>query len=408
MGNETPGGVIWRGQVVTADRLIDVGAVVTEGDRIAWVGQADQIPDAMQGYEIAGLARGLTILPGLVDVHCHGGGGTSFPDAETLDDVEAAANEHLKHGTTTLIASLVTAPLDVLVKRAALLVEAVEQGLVAGIHYEGPFLAAERCGAQDPKYLVPATPDAVNRLVSAAKGAAVSMTIAPEACISDEGKAALKALVAGRVLPSWGHTDCSINQAKSAVVQGVQDLKSAGEIVRGGRATVTHLFNGMRPLHHRDPGPIPAFVSAAKDGEVILEMINDGTHLNPTLVAEILNTVGRDNAVFVTDAMAATGMGDGTYTLGSQRVRVENGIARLADGDAIAGGTAHLVDCVRIAATKGETSLVDAVYLASAQGASVLGLKDRGRLEPGLRADMLITDANLFPVKVVRAGEVVS
>ena len=234
------------------------------------------------------------------------------------------------------------------------------------------------------------------------------MTIAPEACISDEGKAALKALVAGRVLPSWGHTDCSIDQAKSAVVQGVQDLKSAGEIVRGGRATVTHLFNGMRPLHHRDPGPIPAFVSAAKDGEVILEMINDGTHLNPTLVAEILNTVGRDNAVFVTDAMAATGMGDGTYTLGSQRVRVENGRARLADGDAIAGGTAHLVDCVRIAATEGETSLVDAVYLASAQGASVLGLKDRGRLEPGLRADMLITDANLFPVKVVRAGEVVS
>ena len=401
-------GSTWIGQVVTPDELITEGAVVTVDGKIAWVGQASQIPAEFDAAPIVELQSNSMIIPGLVDVHCHGGGGASFPDAESLEQVEVAATEHLKHGTTTLIASLVTAPLDVLETRATLLAEATRRGLIQGIHYEGPFLSEARCGAQDPRYLIPATPEVTKRLVNAAEGMAVTMTIAPETCLDDQGKESVRILAEGDILPSWGHTDCSVDQAKSAIQTGIDALKATEGIVRGGRATATHLFNGMRPLHHRDPGPVPAFLSAAKSGEIVVEMINDGIHLEPALVAEVLNLVGRDNAVFVTDAMAAAGMADGSYVLGPQEVRVEGGVARLAHGNAIAGGTSHLLDGVRTAVVKGEVDLVDAVYLASAQGAKILGLKDRGRLEQGMRADLVVTDDNLFPVTVVREGKEVA
>lgn len=405
---EASQGTTWIGQVVTPDEFITEGAVVTIGDKIAWVGQASQIPPQYEGVPVATLQSNSMILPGLVDVHCHGGGGESFPDSVSLDQVKVAAEEHLKHGTTTLIASLVTAPVDVLEQRATLLAQASQQGIIQGIHYEGPFLSEARCGAQDPRYLIPATPDVAKRLVKAAQGEAVTMTIAPEMCLDEAGKESVRVLVDGGILPSWGHTDCAVEQANQAIQEGVTALGSAKTPVRGGRATATHLFNGMRPLHHRDPGPVPAFLSAAKAGEIVVEMINDGVHLDPALVAEVLNLVGRENAVFVTDAMAAAGMADGSYVLGPQEVRVEGGVARLAKGDAIAGGTSHLLDCVRTAVVKGEIDLVDAVYLASAQGAKILGLADRGRLEPGMRADLVITDDNLFPVTVVRQGREVA
>ncbi len=401
----------WLGRVVTAEEVIDSASVVAHGDQIVWVGRAKDLPEKY-AHAVEQVPSGPvepTIIPGLVDVHCHGGGGVSFPDSLTLDDVRTAAGEHLKHGTTTIIASLVTAPVEILETRARLLAVASQEGIIAGIHYEGPFLSEIRCGAQDPRYLIRATPDTARRLVDAAGGMAVSMTIAPEMSEDAEGRESLKILVAGGILPSWGHTDCGIEQANDAVDTGVGDLQAAavksGSPVRGGRATATHLFNGMRPLHHRNPGPIPALLAAAQNGRVVVEMINDGIHLDSALVASVIDLVGRDNAVFVTDAMAATGMPDGSYALGSQAVHVKGGVARLADSDAIAGGTAHLLDCVRTAVKCSGIDLVDAVYLASAQGAAVLGLDDRGSLAVGLRADLVVADDDLRVMSVVRCGK---
>ncbi len=399
----------WSGVVVLPSEEIAEGTVITEGDRIIWVGASTEIPVELSDTPSEDLPDGAVIIPGLIDVHCHGGGGASFPDSTSLQDVKTAASEHLKNGTTTLVASLVTAPVDILEQRATLLAKAVGEGIIEGIHFEGPFLSEARCGAQDPRYLIPATPDVARRLVAAASGKAVSMTIAPERATGSEGREALEVLVGGDVLPSWGHTDSGIETAEAAVEAGLDLISDKASPTRGGRATVTHLFNGMRPLHHRDPGPISVFLAAAERGDVVVEMINDGTHLDPQLVRQVLDIVGRDNAVFVTDAMAAAGMPDGDYVLGPQAVRVEGGVARLAEGGAIAGGTARLVDCVRTAVLKSGISLVDAVYLGTVQGAKILGLTDRGELAPGKRADLVVLDpGDLGVLRVVRGGELVA
>ena len=121
----------------------------------------------------------------------------------------------------------------------------------------------------------------------------------------------------------------------------------AGKPVRSLRSTATHLFNGMRPMHHRTPGPVPEFLAAAQRGECVLEMIGDGVHLNPAIVLDMFETLGRDNVVLITDAMAAAGMADGDYVLGSQPVTVTDGVARLTESDAIAGRTAHLIEIGR-------------------------------------------------------------
>ena len=220
------------GSVVLPDKTITNGAVVIEGELIAWVGSQADLPDRYA--DASRLDADGYILPGLIDVHCHGGGGASFPDSLTMADVEQAANEHLKYGTTTLVASLVTAAIPVLEERAGLLADAVEAGIIAGIHYEGPFLSEARCGAQNPAFLVPATPTDATKLVEAGRGYAVSITLAPERCLDEDGREAVRLLVEGGILPSWGHSDCTVSQANEAVEMGV-DLLAENKI-RGGKA----------------------------------------------------------------------------------------------------------------------------------------------------------------------------
>src|SRR5690606_4203017 len=173
---------------------------------------------------------------------------------------------------------------------------------------------------------------------------------------------------------------------------------------RSERAGVTHLFNGMKPWHHRDPGSVGEFLAAAARREVVVELIGDGTHLAPEVVREVYDLLGRRGAVLVTDAMAATGMADGDYRLGTQDVTVADGVARLAAGGSIAGGTAHLLDVVRTC-VHGGIPLVDAVYMAATNPAAVLGNPVVGALEVGYWADLLITDADLHPVRVIRHGK---
>ena len=392
------------GEVILADEVLSEGVVVTDGDTITWVGPLAELPDELAEVEQIEFDADSYIMPGLVDVHCHGGGGASFPDANTLDDVRAAAGEHLKFGTTTMIASLVTAAIPVLEEKGALLADAVDEGIIAGFHYEGPFISKEKCGAQNPKYIVPATPNDAKKLVEAGRGKAVTITIAPEQCLGDEGREALEILIDGDILPSWGHTNATTQQTVDAIDMGIDLLQEAPEKVRGGRGTVTHLFNGMPPMHHRAPGPIPAFMRAAAKGELFAELINDGIHVDPLMVGQVVAGVGRENCVFVTDSMAAAGMPDGEYVLGPQEVRVKRGVARLLHGDALAGGTSHLLDQVRIGYQVAGLPLVDSVYLATRAGADVLGDEEIGRLESGSKADLLITTKGFDVLAVIRGG----
>lgn len=398
-----------RGRVVTPDAIIDDGLVVVADRHIAWVGQASAATgagfgEALQGAEAA--PEGGYLLPGLVDVHCHGGGGESFPNATTPVQAMVSVLEHRRHGTTSLVASCVTASADVLRERTKVLAELCEAGELAGIHFEGPFVSVERCGAQDPTYIVDPDAALTRELIELGRGHVVTMTIAPEkpGITGDDGVNA--ALIEGGALPSFGHTDSGATPVRAALADAAARIAArleAGEPVRSPRSTATHLFNGMRPMHHRAPGPVPEFLAAAQRGECVLEMIGDGVHLDPAIVLDMFETLGRDSVVLITDAMAAAGMPDGDYVLGPQAVTVSGGVARLTGKDAIAGGTAHLLDVVRTT-WKGGVDLVDAVYAASVQGARILGDASIGALRPGLWADVLVTGAELTPVRVLRRG----
>lgn len=387
-----------RGDLVTPEGVVPDGVVLAQDGVITWVGPTREAPRAGLEELLDAPAPDRLVLPGLVDLHDHGGGGASFPDATTLEDVRTAVDEHRAHGTRHLVASLVTASPQTLRERVALLADAADEGLIAGIHLEGPFLSVARCGAQDPDLIIDGDAALTRELLELGRGHVVTMTVAPETpgLLDEDG--VLAALVEGGALPSWGHTDADTTTTRTAIEAGVAALRRHGERARSVRATVTHLFNGMPPAHHRDPGPVPAALAAAANGQVVVELVADGTHLAPELVREVFALVGAGNIALITDAMAAAGMPDGVYQLGSQRVSVADGVARLADGGSIAGGTAHLLDVVRTTVAGG-VPLHEAVLSASLVPAEVIGHSELGRafgaLRPGYQADLLITDRDL-------------
>ncbi|MCB7138049.1 N-acetylglucosamine-6-phosphate deacetylase [Cellulosimicrobium marinum] len=412
-GGAAPSATVLTGRVVTPTGVVEDGAVVVAGERIAWVGPRAEL--AAAGFDDPGTTDGSTILPGLVDVHDHGGGGASFPDATSADDARVAAREHLRHGTTSLVASLVTAPRDVLLARVATLADLADAGELAGIHLEGPFLSEVRCGAQNPHDMLDGDPALVREIAAAARGHLRTMTVAPEVPGVVGPGGVIETLVEVGALPSIGHTDASTEQTEEAIAAGVAALAAAGR--DSVRLTATHLFNGMRPLHHREPGPIAACLAAAARGEMVVELVADGTHLAHGTTRSVVELVGAhvtdgavagpDAVALVTDAMAAAGMPDGRYDLGPMSVTVADGVARLAEGGSIAGGTYHLLDVVRETVAAG-VALVNAVRAASWTPAGVLGRDDVGGLVPGRRADVVVTDADLRVRRVLRGGTLVS
>ncbi|MFC4127119.1 N-acetylglucosamine-6-phosphate deacetylase [Nocardia rhizosphaerae] len=400
---------------VVRGRLVGVeGGEIADGvvefvdGRISRVGAAAVYPEV----ERLPARSDELILPGLIDLHCHGGGGFGFPNADAAG-ARVAAGEHRRHGSTGLLGSLVSARPEVLVRQAEVLAGLVEAGELLGVHLEGPFLNAIRCGAQDPAAIIPGDPALFDRVCAAARGAVRSMTLAPETAHFGELLAAMRR---HDVLPSLGHTDASAETTAARITDAL-----------GKPITATHLFNGMPELHHRSPGPVAACLAAAGRGDMVVELIADGVHVAPATVAMVFDTVGPDQVALVSDAMAAAGLGDGDYQLGALDVRVRDGVARLARGGpvpgantaesstpaapvggaelgAIAGGTARLLDVLRWTVSKAGVPLPDAVAAATRTPARMLGLADRGTLAVGARADLLITDKSLQPRRVFVAG----
>ncbi|MCT1909345.1 N-acetylglucosamine-6-phosphate deacetylase [Brachybacterium paraconglomeratum] len=389
-----------RGTAVLEQGLVPDALVLCAGERILWAGPAAHAPAELLPEDSRVLEHDGLILPGLVDLHCHGGGGASFPDSEGAEEMLAAVLEHRRHGTTSLVASLVTADAATLREKVAQLAGLHRDGEIAAIHLEGPFLSEARRGAQNPAHLTDGDPALVRELAEIAGGALATMTVAPEAAGADE---VIDALAGSGAVPSLGHTDGGSAEMTRAVDRSIAALRR-----RRGRSplpTATHLFNGMRPIHHRDPGPALAALDAASRGEMVVEVIADGVHLDARTVAHIFSIAAEDSVVLVTDAMAAAGMADGRYRLGALDVTVEEGVATLTEGGAIAGGTAHLVDVLRLAVLEAGVELVAAVRAASTVPARVLGLEDEiGSLAAGRRADVLMVDRALRPVTVLRGG----
>jgi N-acetylglucosamine-6-phosphate deacetylase len=387
-----------RGTAVLPQGTVPDAVVLIAGSEILWAGPQVAAPrfEAAEQIEHDGL-----ILPGLVDVHCHGGGGVSFPDCESAQDALTAVREHRSHGTTGLVASLVTASPQTLEERVDMLTTLVDDGEIEAIHLEGPFISPARKGAQNPAHITEGDAALTTRLCERAHGAVATMTVAPE---TEGFDAVVDALAAEGAVPSLGHTDAD----SPTMSHGIQRARAA-LAHRGGRSvlpTATHLFNGMRPIHHRDPGPALAALDAAARGEILVELIADGVHVAAETVDHVFAIAAEDHVVLITDAMAAAGMPDGRYSLGALDVTVEKGVARLTDGGSIAGGTAHLLDVVRFAVLEAGVDLTRAVRAASLVPARVLGREQEiGALRTGLRADVLLVDDALQPVRVLRAGQ---
>lgn len=389
-----------RGSAVLDQGVVPDALLLITAGTIIWAGPATHAPAhrAEQSRTHEGL-----ILPGLVDLHCHGGGGASFPDSPTAQEMLTAIREHRLHGTTSIVASLVTADAATLRAQVGELASLWDQGEIAAIHLEGPFLSVERCGAQNPEHITAGDPELVRELAQIAGGALATMTVAPE---TEDAEAVIRALAEVGAVPSLGHTDSSSREMTEAIALATSQLRS--EHGRSPRPTATHLFNGMRPIHHRDPGPALAALDATATGDLVVELIADGVHLDARTVAHVFAVAADDAVVLVTDAMGAAGMRDGQYRLGALDVTVSGGVATLTGGESIAGGTAHLLDVVRHAVLEAGVDLVRAVRAASVVPAAVLGLQDTiGSLAPGRRADAVLVDPGLHVVDVLRAGRVV-
>ncbi|WP_245617172.1 N-acetylglucosamine-6-phosphate deacetylase [Knoellia subterranea] len=279
----------------------------------------------------------------LVDLHCHGALGHEF--GSDGEGSRAAAAHHRAAGVGSLVGSLVSGTPDALVSQVATLAPLVASGELAGIHLEGPFLSQERRGAHDPSVLTDPDLALIETLVetcteAGVPNALVQWTFAPERAGSE---ALVEALARHGILPAVGHTDASADVV-TATLASIADAC-------GRPPLVTHLFNGMPAFHHRAGGPAAAALAAAGRGDCIVELIADGVHLGPEVVRMVFETVGAERIALVSDAMAATGLGDGAYTIGTLDVEVASGVARLADGGSgrgsIAGSTSTLGDCVR-------------------------------------------------------------
>ncbi|KAA9145834.1 N-acetylglucosamine-6-phosphate deacetylase [Microbacterium lushaniae] len=351
------------------------GRVAERGTGRSWQDAgADTVVDAA---ELAG--PGAILSPGFVDIHGHGGGGFAFDDGP--DAIRAARATHRRHGTTSAVVSLVTAPLDDLVRRTRMIAELARTDAdILGSHLEGPFLDPAHRGAHDPAAL--ASPVAVEALLTAGAGTVRQVTIAPELPGAFE---AIRDLTAAGAVAAVGHTGADAALTAAAFDAGARIL--------------THVFNAMPGLHHRAPGPAGA---ALTDDRVTIELIADGVHVHPELV-RIAFAAAPGRIALVSDAMAATGVGDGRYTLGRLTVDVTGGVARLADGGAIAGSTLTQDHAVRVAVAAG-VPLPEALRAVTATPARAIGAGDEvGHLRPGGRADAVLLDAGLN-VRAVWAG----
>ncbi|HEX2416831.1 MAG TPA: N-acetylglucosamine-6-phosphate deacetylase [Micromonosporaceae bacterium] len=362
-------------RIVTPEGVV-AGSVTVAGDQIVGITPG---PSTSGGEDLAGG----WLIPGFVDIHVHGGGGASYTTGDP-GQARAAADFHLRHGTTTTLASLVTSPLDLMHHATVQLAPLVAEGVIAGIHYEGPYLSKVRCGAQNPDHLRVPDIAELSALLATAPGAVRMVTIAPEL---PGAVAAIEWLVARGVTVAIGHTDATYQQTLAGVTAGA----SVG----------THVFNGMRPPHHREPGPVYALLGSPG---VVCELIADGVHLHDGTLRFAAGVTGPDRAALITDAMAAAGMADGQYELGGQPVAVSNGVARLADSGAIAGSTLTMDRALRRTVAAG-VSIVDAVTMTATTPSRLLGLRDRGVIAPGNRADLVILDADLRVRMVMRDGQ---
>lgn len=383
---------VWNATRIDARGVVPHSWIVCADGEIMATGTRDEdLRAAVRAYHVSREnivdAREQLLVPGYVDIHAHGAWGASFDDGP--EGIATARAGHMWHGTTRQVASLITNPLDVMCTNLEYVAQvASERPDILGAHLEGPFIAKSRKGAHDPQCLQSPTMLVVEELLTAAQGWLRQITIAPEL---PHALATIEAFAWHGVVSAVGHTS-----ANYAIAQRAFDA---------GATLMTHVFNAMNGIEHREPGPIPA---AVEDPRVGLELINDGFHIaNP--VVRLLYGMAPERTIFVTDAMAATDCPDGDYTLGSLDVHVQDGHARLVSNGAIAGSTLLLETAVQRAVLELGIKPEQAVASATLVPAQQFGLDQvnnvtgapLGLIAPRYAADILLLDATTWSVQAV-------
>jgi N-acetylglucosamine-6-phosphate deacetylase len=350
-----------------AEGQVDDFWMLVDGETIVATGSDRVLPDASERIDV----DGHWLVPGFIDLHCHGGGGYSFDNGG--EAIRLALQTHRAHGTTRSVLSLVANPIAQLRENLSEIADlAATDPLILGSHLEGPFLAPERRGAHNPDFLREPQPYELEELIKAGRGTLRQITIAPELPGALE---AIDVLVELGITVAIGHTEASFELAQEAFDRGARML--------------THAFNAMPGIHHRNPGPV---VAAFEDKRVTVELILDGLHVHPEVAAMAFNSApGR--IALVTDAMAAAGSSDGDYRLGSLNVTVVDGLAVLSGTTTIAGSTLTQDVALRLAIERAKVTPAAAIEALTSTPARALGIDDRfGLLKVGYAADAVLLD----------------
>ncbi|WP_055105912.1 N-acetylglucosamine-6-phosphate deacetylase [Paenibacillus ihumii] len=359
--------------------IVENGAVLIDKGRIIAVDCEPSHAGKLKMID----GQGKLLIPGMIDVHIHGANGYDMMDG-TVKSIQEVSKACAATGCTSFLATSVSSSLEDLLAmvRQVKQVAGHEEGAqIAGIHIEGPYLNIKRKGMQNEAYLRHPDFTEMEQLIEQAGSLLKMVTIAPEL---PGGMEMVSYLHRQGIIAAIAHSDATYEEAKQAF--------------RLGASHITHCFNGMRPIHHRDPGLITA---ALEEEKVSLQAIVDNVHLHPAMVRLMHRIKGPGGMVLITDALQAMGLGDGQYEFGGHRVTVVNGIAQLSDGT-LASSTVTMNEALRNTAELG-IPLHEAIVMASTTPADVLGLSNKGRIAPGADADLVLLDGQ-FQVEWTMIG----
>jgi N-acetylglucosamine-6-phosphate deacetylase len=377
---------IFAKEIITPETIIPQGVVLVEGKKILQVGSRSTVRVADDEFEMLHF-EGQTLVPGFIDVHIHGGQGRDVMEG-SLEAIEVVSKFLAAHGTTSYLATTVTASPIVTIQAVENLGKLISQDTggarVLGLHLEGPFISQEKRGVHPSEHIRPPSTRIFDELVKMSNNQVKLITLAPE---TPGGLDFIRHIRAKGILVSLGHSNATGEVARQAI--------------QAGASNATHTFNAMRNFNHREPGILGAVLT---DSRIWAELIADGVHVDPVAIQMLLKCKGPRRILLITDALSAAGMPDGDYQLGSLPIRVSEGVCRSREG-VLAGSTLTQDRALRNIVSWTGLPLEEAVYMVSRNPAESVGVSGfKGSIQAGYDADLVLLNYDLSVQATVCEG----